>query len=39
MAKIEMLRERIERNEYAVDPEAVADAIIRRLQAARRQCS
>jgi anti-sigma28 factor (negative regulator of flagellin synthesis) len=31
MALIEQLRERIERDEYAVDPEKVADAIVRKL--------
>jgi len=38
---MEQLRERIERHEYAVDPERVADAIVRRLLAEMRrdQCS
>jgi anti-sigma28 factor (negative regulator of flagellin synthesis) len=31
MAKMEQLRERIERDDYAVDAEKVADAIVRRL--------
>jgi anti-sigma28 factor (negative regulator of flagellin synthesis) len=31
MAKMEQLRERIERDEYAVDPDKVADAIVQRL--------
>jgi anti-sigma28 factor (negative regulator of flagellin synthesis) len=30
-AQMEQLRERIERDDYAVDPEKVADAIVRRL--------
>jgi anti-sigma28 factor (negative regulator of flagellin synthesis) len=35
MAKMEQLRERIERDEYAVDAHKVADAIVRRLLAQR----
>jgi anti-sigma28 factor (negative regulator of flagellin synthesis) len=31
MMQMELLRERIERDDYAVDPEKVADAIVRRL--------
>jgi anti-sigma28 factor (negative regulator of flagellin synthesis) len=31
MALMEQLRERIERDEYAVDPEKVADAIVQKL--------
>ena len=31
MVQMEQLRERIERDEYAVDPAKVADAIVRRL--------
>jgi anti-sigma28 factor (negative regulator of flagellin synthesis) len=31
MTQMEQLRERIERDEYAVDPEKVAEAIVRRL--------
>jgi len=31
--KLSCLRERIEQGEYQVDPKAVADAIVRRLQA------
>jgi anti-sigma28 factor (negative regulator of flagellin synthesis) len=31
MAMMEQLRERIERDDYAVDPAKVADAIVRRL--------
>jgi anti-sigma28 factor (negative regulator of flagellin synthesis) len=31
MARMEQLRERIERDEYAVDPDKVADAIVQRL--------
>ena len=31
MVLMEQLRERIERDEYAVDPEKVADAIVRKL--------
>jgi hypothetical protein len=35
------IRERIERDDYAVDPQKVADAIVRRLlsEARRDQCS
>ena len=33
---MQQLRERIERDEYAVDPEKVADAILRRLLDQRR---
>jgi len=36
MAHIEQLRERIARDDYAVDPEKVADAIVRRLGGAQR---
>jgi len=38
---MELLRERIERNDYAVDPHKVADAIFQRLAESRRdrQCS
>jgi len=36
MAQIEQLRERIARDDYAVDPEKVADAIVRRLGGAQR---
>jgi anti-sigma28 factor (negative regulator of flagellin synthesis) len=36
MAQMEQLRSRIERDDYAVDPEKVADAIVRRLLAERR---
>ena len=35
MAKMKQLRERIERDEYAVDADKVADAIVRRLLAQR----
>ena len=35
MARMEQLRERIERDEYAVDAHKVADAIVRRLLAQR----
>jgi anti-sigma28 factor (negative regulator of flagellin synthesis) len=31
MAQMEQLRERIERDEYAVDPQKIADAIMRKL--------
>ena len=31
MIQLEQLRERIERGEYAIDPEKVADAVLRRL--------
>ena len=31
MMQMQELRERIERNDYSVDPEKVADAIVRRL--------
>jgi anti-sigma28 factor (negative regulator of flagellin synthesis) len=31
MVELEQLRERIERDEYAVDPDKVAEAIVRRL--------
>jgi anti-sigma28 factor (negative regulator of flagellin synthesis) len=31
MAQMEQLRERIERDEYSVDPQQVADAIVRKL--------
>lgn len=34
---MEMLRERIERDDYAVDPQKVADAIVRRLLAESRR--
>jgi anti-sigma28 factor (negative regulator of flagellin synthesis) len=34
--QMEQLRERIERESYAVDPHKVADAIVRRLLAERR---
>jgi anti-sigma28 factor (negative regulator of flagellin synthesis) len=40
--KMEQLRERIERDGYSVDPQKVADAILRRLLAESRrehQCS
>jgi anti-sigma28 factor (negative regulator of flagellin synthesis) len=33
---MEHLRERIERDDYAVDPQKVADAIVRRLSDGRR---
>ncbi len=33
--KIDSLKARIERSDYDVDPEAVAEAIIRRMRAAR----
>ena len=33
--KIDSLKERIERSNYDVDPEAVAEALIRRVRAAR----
>jgi hypothetical protein len=33
--KIDSLKERIERSNYEVDPEAVAEALIRRMRAAR----
>jgi hypothetical protein len=39
---MELLRERIERDDYSVDPHEVADAILRRLLAESRrdrQCS
>ena len=41
---MELLRERIERDDYSVDPQKVADAILRRLLVAAesrrgRQCS
>jgi hypothetical protein len=32
MALIEQLREHIERDEYSVDPQQVADAIVRKLR-------
>jgi anti-sigma28 factor (negative regulator of flagellin synthesis) len=35
--EMEMLRERIERDDYAVDPQKVADAIVRRLLAESRR--
>jgi anti-sigma28 factor (negative regulator of flagellin synthesis) len=35
MAQMEQLRERIERDDYAVDAHKVADAIVRRLLAKR----
>ena len=35
--KLESLKDRIRRSDYAVDPEAVAEAIIRRVFAARAQ--
>ena len=35
MIKMQQLRERIERDDYAVDTHKVADAIVRRLQAQR----
>jgi anti-sigma28 factor (negative regulator of flagellin synthesis) len=42
-ARMSALREQIERGEYAVDPKAVADAILRRmaagLGAAQNRCS
>jgi len=39
-AEIRQLRERIERDEYAVDAHKVADAIVRRLLAQRQgRCS
>ena len=34
---MEQLRERIERESYAVDPHKVADAIVRRLMAENRR--
>jgi anti-sigma28 factor (negative regulator of flagellin synthesis) len=40
MVQMEQLRERIERDEYAVDAHKVADAIVRKLQAGRQaRCS
>jgi anti-sigma28 factor (negative regulator of flagellin synthesis) len=40
MIKMQQLRERIERDDYAVDAHKVADAIVRRLQAQRQgRCS
>jgi hypothetical protein len=36
-AHMEQLRERIERDSYAVDPHKVADAIVRRLMAEARR--
>ena len=38
MVQMEQLRERIERHEYAVDAQKVADAIVRKLLS-QRQCS
>jgi anti-sigma28 factor (negative regulator of flagellin synthesis) len=39
-AQMEQLKERLARDDYAVDPHKVADAIVRRLLAERRgQCS
>jgi hypothetical protein len=35
--EMDMLRERIERDDYSVDPQKVADAIVRRLLAASRR--
>ena len=35
MTKMEQIRSRIERDDYAVDPAKVADAILARLQAGR----
>jgi anti-sigma28 factor (negative regulator of flagellin synthesis) len=39
--QMEQLRERIERDDYAVDPQKVADAIVRKLIAEKRaqRCS
>jgi anti-sigma28 factor (negative regulator of flagellin synthesis) len=40
MAQMEQLRERIERDEYAVDAHKVADAIVRKLHTGRQaRCS
>lgn len=36
---IEHIRERIERDEYAVDPQAVADAIVALLLRRQKECS
>jgi anti-sigma28 factor (negative regulator of flagellin synthesis) len=37
---VQQIKERLARDEYAVDPQKVADAILRRLLVAReRQCS
>ena len=38
MVQMEQLRERIERDDYAVDAHKVADAIVRKLMS-QRQCS
>ena len=38
MVQMEQLRERIERDDYAVDAHKVADAIVRKLMS-KRQCS
>ena len=35
MVQMEQLREQIERHDYAVDPQKVADAIVRKLLAQR----
>jgi anti-sigma28 factor (negative regulator of flagellin synthesis) len=35
MTKMEEIRSRLERDDYAVDPAKVADAILARLQAGR----
>jgi hypothetical protein len=37
--KLESLKARVRRSEYVVDPEAVAEAILRRVVAARAQSS
>jgi anti-sigma28 factor (negative regulator of flagellin synthesis) len=37
--QIDHLKTRIERDEYRVDPKAVADAILARLLAGQKECS